>query len=161
LVIRLKASVNMKIGALGRIKLPKGTYLYTGSARGSGASSIEGRILRHLRRTKKNFWHIDYLLKHETSQIIAVVYSKTKRSMECEVNESIRRELKTSSPVARFGSTDCSCQTHLLQVVDARVPEQLIRNLRVSYNRLGLHSNTPRYFCPRLRAWQLEKSRAP
>ena len=150
LIIQLKASVNMKIDALGRISLPKGMYLYTGSARGSGVSSIEGRISRHLRKTKRNFWHVDYLLKHELSKILAVVYSETERSMECKVNESIRRELKVSSPAAHFGSSDCACQTHLLQVADAGVVEQLIRSVGVSYEQLGLHSNFLCYFQPRL-----------
>jgi len=151
LIIQLKASVNIKIGAFGRIRLPKGTYLYTGSARGSGMSSIEGRINRHLRKTKRNFWHIDYLLKHELSQILAVVYSETKRSIECNVNESICMELKASSPAAHFGSSDCACQTHLLRVADPGAVEQLVRNVRVSYKRLCLDSSFLCYFYPRLR----------
>jgi len=156
LIIQLKASVNMKIGALGRIGLPKGAYLYTGSARGSGVSSIEGRISRHLHKTKRNFWHIDYLLNHELSQILAVVYLETKRSIECKVNESIRRELKAYSPAAHFGSSDCACQSHLLQVADKRSVGQLIRKVRGSYIRLGLHSNFLCYFYPRLRGRRFE-----
>jgi len=155
LIIQLKASVNIKIGAFGRIRLLKGTYLYTGSARGSGVSSIEGRIRRHLRKTKRNFWHVDYLLKHELSQILAVVYCETRRSIECEVNESICRELKASSPALRFGSSDCGCQTHLLQVADAGPVEQLVRSVRVSYKRLCLDSNFLCYFHPRFRGRRL------
>jgi len=155
LIIQLKASVNIKIGAFGRITLLKGTYLYTGSARGSGVSSIEGRISRHLRKTKRNFWHIDYILKHELSQILAVVYSETRRSIECEVNESICRELKASSPAARFGSSDCGCQTHLLQVADTGAVEELIQSVRLSYRRLRLDSNFLCYFSPRLRGRRL------
>jgi len=141
LIIQLKASVSIKIDALGPIRIPKGTYLYTGSARGSGASSIEGRISRHLRKTKRNLWHIDYLLNHELAQIIAVVYSETKRSMECKVNESICGGLRASFPAAHFGSSDCACQTHFLQVADGRIVEQLIKDLRLSYGRLCLDSN--------------------
>jgi len=154
LIIQLKASVSMKIVAFGRIRLPKGMYLYTGSARGSGASSIEGRISRHLRKTKRNFWHIDYLLNHELAQIIAVVYSETKRSMECKVNESIRRELRASFRAAHFGSSDCACETHLLQVADERIVEQLIKDVRLSYRRLCLDPNLLCYSYPRLRGRQ-------
>ena len=150
LIIQLKAPVSMKIGALGQIWLPGGIYLYTGSARGNGVSSIEGRVTRHLRKTKSNFWHIDYLLKHKLSQILVVVYSETKRSIECEVNESICRELKACSPVTHFGSSDCTCRTHLLQVPDERSVRQLIRKVRVAYRRLGLHSNFLYYFYPGL-----------
>lgn len=141
LIIQLKASVSIEIGTLERIRLPKATYLYTGSARGSGASSIEGRLTRHLRKTKRNFWHIDYPLKHELSQILAVVYSETKRSMECKVNQSVRREFGASSPAAHFGSSDCTCETHLLKVADERTVEQLIKGVRLSYRRLRLDSN--------------------
>ena len=157
LIIQLKASANIVIGALGRIILPKGTYLYTGSARGSGVSSIEGRISRHLRKTKKNFWHIDYLLKHELVQVLAVVYSETKRNLECKVNESICRVLKASPPAVRFGSSDCACKTHLLQVADAGPVEQLIRQVGASYRRLGLHSNSVCYSHPKSRARRLKK----
>jgi len=150
-IIQLKAPVNMRIGALGRVRLLKGIYLYTGSARGSGVSSIEGRVSRHLRKTKRNFWHIDYLLEHELSRTIAIVYSETERRIECKVNESIGSELEASSPAAHFGSSDCACQTHLLQVADAGPVERLIRSVRASYGRLGLHSNTLCYFYPRLR----------
>jgi len=153
LIIQLKASVSIKISALGRIRLPRGMYLYTGSARGSGASSIEGRISRHLRKTKRNFWHIDYLLKHELSQILAVVYSETKKSAECKVNQSIRRELGASSPAAHFGSSDCGCETHLLKVSDRRM-EQLIKGVRLSYRRSCLDSNFLCYSYPRLRGRQ-------
>jgi len=151
LIIQLKAPVDVRIGALGRIRLPKGKYFYTGSARGSGSSSIEGRISRHLRKLKRNFWHIDYLLKHELSQILAVIYSETKRSMECKVNESIHKGLKASSPVAHFGSSDCTCRTHLFQIDDARSVEQLVRRVRASYRRLHLDSTFLRYSRPRLR----------
>jgi len=154
LIIQLKASVRIKIGAFGRNTLPKGTYFYTGSARGSGASSLEGRISRHLRKTKRNFWHIDYLLKHEPSRILAVVYSETKRSMECKVNESIRREMRASSPAAHFGSSDCACQTHLLQVADERIVQQLIKRVRLSYRQLSLDSNFLCYSYPRMRGRQ-------
>ena len=156
LIIQLKAMINIKVVALGKVGLPKGIYLYTGSARGSGVSSIEGRISRHLRKTKRNFWHIDYLLKHELSQILAVVYSETKRGIECKVNESIRRELKAYSPATHFGSSDCACQTHLLQVADNRSVGQLIRKVRVSYRRLSLHSNFLCYFYPRLRGQRFQ-----
>jgi Uri superfamily endonuclease len=150
LIIQLKASASIKIGALGRIKLPKNKYLYTGSARGSGASSIEGRIGRHLRKTKRSFWHIDYLLNHELSQILALVYSETQRSMECKVNDSIRRELRASSSAPHFGSSDCACQTHLLQVADERTIEQLVKSVRLSYRRLSLDSNFLCYSYPRM-----------
>ena len=151
MIIQLKGSVNIVIGALGRIRLTKGTYLYTGSARGSGVSSVESRISRHLRRTKRNFWHIDYLLKHRLAQIPAVVYSGTKRNLECKVNKSICRELNASPLAVRFGSSDCACKAHLLHVTHAPEIEQLIRKIEASYKRLGLHSNSLCYFYPRLR----------
>ncbi|MGB2770006.1 MAG: GIY-YIG nuclease family protein, partial [Candidatus Zixiibacteriota bacterium] len=60
LLIRLPESVHIQIGKRGRYRFPKGYYIYTGSAK----NGFRGRIKRHLRKEKKHFWHIDYLLDH-------------------------------------------------------------------------------------------------
>jgi Uri superfamily endonuclease len=58
LLIYLPKSAWIVIGKKGRFKFPKGYYVYTGSA----LNGLGKRIERHLRREKKHFWHIDYLL---------------------------------------------------------------------------------------------------
>lgn len=56
--IRLREPKVVRVGALGRCRLDRGWYVYTGSARGG----LPQRLRRHLRRDKRLYWHIDYLL---------------------------------------------------------------------------------------------------
>jgi len=58
LVIDISSNINPKIGALGRVKLKRGTYVYVGSAQ----NNLKKRIQRHFSNNKKIRWHIDYLL---------------------------------------------------------------------------------------------------
>ena len=61
------------IGSLGLIEIPSGYYVYVGSAQGAGG--LQARISRHLRKSKKKFWHIDYLL--EKAKIVKIYYAIT------------------------------------------------------------------------------------
>ncbi len=54
-----------------RFSLDPGVYIYIGSAHGPGG--LRSRIMRHLRRKKKIFWHIDYLTMNENVDIIGFV----------------------------------------------------------------------------------------
>ena len=47
------------MGALGRIELQAGTWLYVGSARGPGG--LAARVGRHWRDGVPKHWHMDYL----------------------------------------------------------------------------------------------------
>jgi len=101
LVILLAAHKDISIGRLGTHQLPEGCYLYTGSALGKGALSLEGRISRHLRTTKKKKWHIDYLLADDETEVRAVIAAGM---------------LKAKIVMRGFGSSDCrkGCGSHLL-----------------------------------------------
>ncbi|MEE8332606.1 MAG: DUF123 domain-containing protein, partial [Alphaproteobacteria bacterium] len=59
LLILLKRRFAGNIGALGRVDLPPGAYLYLGSARGPGG--LRARLARHARRGKRLHWHVDRL----------------------------------------------------------------------------------------------------
>ena len=65
LLISIKRNILPKIGALGNIKLAKGTYAYVGSAQ----NNMEKRIKRHLSKDKRFHWHIDYLLDNTDTEI--------------------------------------------------------------------------------------------
>lgn len=117
LIISLPTEICIKIGRLGVKRFPKGYYTYTGSALGTGASSLKRRISRHLKKTgKKKHWHIDFLLAHRNAAVTAVVSAQTDRKMECELNCCIKKEKGARIPVSGFGSSDCSgaCKSHLL-----------------------------------------------
>lgn len=64
------------------MEFKKGYYVYIGSA----MNNLESRVKRHLSKSKKLHWHIDYLLKH--SQIVEVIYNLDKK-VECNLSKEI------------------------------------------------------------------------
>ena len=68
LLIKIGEKIEADVGALGRVKLDEGYYLYVGSALGPGG--LKARISRHFRKSKKLKWHIDFLLISEYSRIL-------------------------------------------------------------------------------------------
>jgi len=116
LIISLSEETRLNIGKLGVQKFPKGYYTYTGSALGKGATSLKRRVSRHLRKRKRNLWHIDFLLANENVTVTAVVAAETSKKLECKMNRYIKREGGAKAPVRGFGSSDCKekCESHLL-----------------------------------------------
>lgn len=95
LVIHLAEVRNIRIGKLGEFLFSKGYYLYVGSAK----RNLMKRIERHLRKEKKRFWHIDYLLPYG---VIKGVW--TGEAEEEDVADILEKKLKI--PVKGFGSSD-------------------------------------------------------
>ncbi|RLB43231.1 MAG: hypothetical protein DRH12_03605 [Deltaproteobacteria bacterium] len=104
LIIRVLTPKDLDVGKLGKIHFDKGLYAYVGS----GMRGLEGRIKRHLRRKKKNHWHIDYLLAY--SEIIDLIILETRQRCECEVASRLSAQF---SSIKNFGSSDCRCSSHL------------------------------------------------
>jgi len=104
LFIALSQAAEIQIGRLGLFKFPKGTYVYTGSAK----RNIDERIARHLSKDKNLHWHIDYLLANKQSKIINVLKSNLS---ECKLNANTTGK----TIIAGFGSSDCkqTCRSHL------------------------------------------------
>jgi len=121
LVILVPSERLLVIGRMGSYIFRKGYYAYTGSAFGKSVS-LQGRILRHLRKHKEKRWHIDYLLSGDDVTITGVVAARTRKRMECEVNRYLRDALQAEIPVPQFGSSDCKekCGSHLLYLGDER-----------------------------------------
>jgi Uri superfamily endonuclease len=111
LVIAVPKNIVVDAGVLRRLRLKEGFYVYVGSAQ----TSIEKRIARHLRKTKRRFWHIDYLLSAEVVSVVAVFQTQGPKSKECEV---ARRLDRVGTAVDKFGSSDCHCRSHLFRVED-------------------------------------------
>jgi sugar fermentation stimulation protein A len=110
IVAFLPEDSDIEIGKLGTFSFPKGFYVYTGSA----LSSLEGRIGRHLGKDKKLRWHIDYFLERADSLGFVPIVSSERK--ECEINS---RFLEEGESVAKgFGSSDCSCISHLVYLGD-------------------------------------------
>ena len=116
LIIKLPKSTLVKIGKMGSFLFKEGIYLYIGSAMGQGSSSLEGRIRRHIENKKKVFWHIDYFLQSKICRITHIMSAASTTDMECRIVKRIEKNLHTSIPVEKFGSSDCSCTAHFFKV---------------------------------------------
>ena len=113
LFIFIRKKITLSVGFLGSIEFPKGYYLYVGSALNPGG--LEARITRHLKKEKKIFWHIDYLLNNEHAEIIRVKWFLTENRLECYlVNLIFETSPLDLMKIKNFGSSDCNCKSHLL-----------------------------------------------
>lgn len=126
------------VGKIGQLFFDKGLYVYFGSALGDGASSIEGRIRRHIKNNKKIFWHIDYLLKKSEARLLYAIYSTTNADIECEIVKNAEKFLNIVYSRKKFGSSDCGCMSHLLKARKEFVKEDLVKDLKKIYVELGL-----------------------
>ncbi|MEM2886066.1 MAG: GIY-YIG nuclease family protein, partial [Thermoproteota archaeon] len=86
LLISVPSGLSLKVGKLGRVRLKKGIYIYTGSALGPGG--LEKRLRRHLGRKKKRFWHVDYLLASGNAHVKAIAFAPTYGRAVCRLNKS-------------------------------------------------------------------------
>jgi Uri superfamily endonuclease len=117
LTIRLDRRLRLRVGALGVVVLPAGSYVYCGSAR----RNLPARVARHLRRRKPRRWHIDYLLAHAAARVYQV--HAWPRASECSL---VRRAVRSGgrAVVAGFGSSDCRrCPAHLIYMAVEAEPQ--------------------------------------
>jgi len=105
LLCRLDTRRSVEAGALGRIDFAPGTYCYVGSAR----KDLSRRIGRHLRRTKTLHWHIDFL--RAAADACVALPIRTADDLEHEIARALAGMAEMSVP--GFGSSDCSCRSHL------------------------------------------------
>jgi len=90
--------------------LPRGFYLYVGSA----MRNLTARMERHVRLRKRYHWHIDWL--RAVSEVHGVYPIRSSSRIECELAEAISGLADWSVP--GFGCSDCSCTTHLFGLAD-------------------------------------------
>lgn len=138
IVIRCNHVGFTTFGKLGRAKLLKGHYLYTGSALGRGAVSLEGRLGRHIRRQKRLKWHIDYLTSRADCNVTSAVYVVSDRHLECRVNRSISKGLDISPVLLKIGASDCKCNGHLLGPLVRVNGRYLMSRLESIYSQFGM-----------------------
>ncbi|MGB9675817.1 MAG: DUF123 domain-containing protein [Candidatus Bathyarchaeales archaeon] len=109
LVIKIDRNISLDVGALGKINFEKGIYAYVGSAQ----KGLIERVTRHIRKRKRKFWHIDYLLSNRHANATKVFYRKGGKTCECKI---AGRLCAIGSTIKRFGSSDCSCESHLFKI---------------------------------------------
>jgi N-glycosylase/DNA lyase len=135
LVLRLDEDRGIRIGGMGTVPFRKGFYCYIGSA----MVNLEKRIERHYSRKKKRFWHVDYLLEH--AKPIGFRTIEVTNREECWLADQVRKI--SDGEVARFGSSDCGCSSHLQYFTDnpldsrkfSRIFRPVLEDLMKSYAR--------------------------
>lgn len=105
LILKLENDRRIFIGRLGESYFRRGFYIYAGSA----MKNLSRRIERHKAKEKKRHWHIDYLREH--AEFHACYAIRSSNRLECETAHALSR--LTSIDVPGFGSSDCSCRSHL------------------------------------------------
>lgn len=123
LLLRLPKNKRITPGRLPETTFPSGQYLYVGRSK----NSLRGRVRRHLRKQKKTFWHIDYLLREAE---IESIWIKPECFDECFVTQEIHRFFTQSQyPVSTFGASDCRCPGHLLYLGNRGVNTDSLENI--------------------------------
>jgi sugar fermentation stimulation protein A len=110
LVLEVPGKLSLVAGSRGTVRVPKGFYVYAGSARGG----LAARIARHRRRSDKSLrWHVDYL--RAAAEFRAAYPVRTSQDLECDLARAVRGLAETAGgwEVPRFGSSDCNCPSHL------------------------------------------------
>lgn len=134
LVIRLKESQRISVGNHPEETFKAGVYLYIGRDK----RNVDARIARHLRKKKKHFWHIDYLLE---KAIIEDVWIRPHFYDECQTVRRIRDLLGDSLFTSRkFGSSDCSCYSHLVYL-PKDISDLTPLRKTLSFERMVLHGD--------------------
>lgn len=120
LIISIRKDIDLDIGAKGRIKFRRGLFAYVGSAQ----TNLEKRIVRHLKRHKKKFWHIDYLLDDPNSEIVKVFLKKATKTEECAIAERMCEKFQS---LKGFGCSDCKCLSHLFYIENLKLLQNVTR----------------------------------
>ena len=105
LILNLKRDRKIDVGKLGKVLFRKGFYIYVGSA----MANLSKRMERHRHLRKRHHWHIDEL--RAVTQFHSVLPIRSSERIECQVAKAMSEIAEWSVP--RFGSTDCSCDSHL------------------------------------------------
>jgi Uri superfamily endonuclease len=140
ILMAISQQILIDIGKLGSTNFHQGMYLYIG--RGSGkSSSIQNRVKRHISIIKNKFWHIDYLTSNPKVDVKAAITAVTGEITECQLAQTLLRDLKAEQTVRGFGSSDCRCTGHLLYLplhkkqVDFK---EIVDSITKTFEKMGL-----------------------
>ena len=134
IVLKCRRTMRVRFGKLGFAKIEVGYYLYTGSALGRGSVSLEGRLTRHERSSKKVRWHVDYLTSRPGCDFRGAVCLISTSRLECKINRSIQADLNVESTLPHIGASDCRCSGHLLRVKSRSSVADLLNRLGCIYS---------------------------
>jgi Uri superfamily endonuclease len=123
-----------RIGPFGAVTLPRGYFLYVGSAFGSGG--VKGRVGHHaLVHKERLHWHLDYARHKMDIEEVWCTYDLVKR--ECAWARLIHEHLGGDVVVTGFGSADCCklrrdlrCPAHFFHFRSRPTPSKFLDVLR-------------------------------
>lgn len=108
ILLRSRSSEAIEVGRWGSLRVKPGYYVYVGSAFGPGG--VRARVDRHVRDSKRNHWHIDYL--RSVVEPVGVWFSHAPYRLEHEWSQAFS-QMEGVSCVSGFGCSDCMCESHL------------------------------------------------
>jgi Uri superfamily endonuclease len=117
LELELCSSQTITVGRLGSRLFVAGWYYYVGSA----LHGLRARLQRHERVGKPRHWHIDAL--RERAELVSVYFTVSSDRLECSTAAALVSIVGMSTPIRGFGSSDCTCSTHLFASRDHEVLE--------------------------------------
>jgi len=129
--LNLRQRKKIRVGKLGIISFGKGFYIYVGSA----MANLSERMERHRRIRKKHHWHIDEL--RAVSEFHAVLAIPSSTRLECEIAKALSKIAEWS--IRGFGSSDCSCKTHLFGMKSDPLHSEDFHNM-LQYFKMDRHS---------------------
>ena len=116
LVINISKQILVDARALGDVRFVPGTWVYVGSALGTGSTRLDHRIGRHFSSEKTLHWHIDFLLDR-AGPPSEVIWARTESAMECEIAQLLKQHEDFEIGPLGFGSSDCvaACGSHVFK----------------------------------------------
>ena len=127
LILNLRGNRKIDVGKLGKVHFRNGFYIYVGSA----MANLSKRMERHRRLRKQHHWHIDEL--RAIAEFHSILAIRSSDRLECEVAKAMSQIAEWSVP--KFGSTDCSCETHLFGISNDPIQSEDFQKL-VQYFRM-------------------------
>lgn len=134
LLLYLEQDERLKVGSLGLCHLPRGYYIYIGSA----LSGLSPRLRRHFKRDKTPRWHIDYVTA--ICQPTEVWYVLSRERLECRWSQAARALPGASISIPGFGASDCHCLAHLVHFNSLPQFKDIIENFGLKLHRAGPRS---------------------
>ncbi len=127
LILQIEKNQSVEVGNLGKIDFREGFYIYVGS----GRKNLKERVKRHLRKTKKKRWHIDYLL--EKAHLYKTIFIISSDNLECLLARDLSKI--ADDLIFAFGSSDCKCSSHLFYFKENPLHSESFINI-LNYYRL-------------------------
>ena len=130
----------VRVGALGEIAFRRGWHIYVGSVLGSGGlARLERHIVLSRTKDKHPKWHVDWLSASPSFCLRSAIHAVTGERLECRLAEALGGE-----HLPGFGSSDCTCTSHLFY--RRRNP---VREVEAAFRSLGLAATTKMLMNPK------------